>query len=897
MPDTGQAAGMRYMGGDYYGDPGSQRTYDTRTKTYSTNYNWLADQLRASGQYVGDEQNLTSQQQAAKQEAQRRLGAEDFAREQTIRRGRFTARPQEPGAPVGIEALKQESSNRQPGIEAAKQREIDLARSRASTTREEAGVIANMLRSPTSSITQRGIERGYELVSRHDERFRPEHIATKYTTYAEFNRAYPSFAPKAYYPEQTIKDIGQTVRVQHSAMYANLGNQSLPKTYGNRYDIYSNASIEAGRERVFAGQEAERYRESQRQKADYAKKYWEKLSPAEKLTSGVDVVASGLFTGSAKSILSGKQKLFSPEQVYEEHIKSVRESQKHGYAGGFASKVTRNEAAIVAASATAAGAGLGIMARVSPYAAKITGLGLAGYASYDIGKAAYQGRKEEALSGGLAFVAATPFVKTGFYAGKETKLPTYRQMFGYSKQVRVSALKESLISETAIKPPKIVYEQAPKSSTYRKMFGYSKEQRVKQLRSQLISETEIKPNVPSVLSESIVPKGYGKSSFGDKGMIPKPETGDRVILIGKQAQRARQVSYETKYTNEYKPNMADYVEDIKADLARLEGKPTKPGSKTLKSLGQWDFAKNKFIRTPEAEARASRSTSASSIFDRMEKRTQLKEKLKEVESVEYNMPTVQEPTNSPMKVKMTSSVIDLSGSGKAKAPYFAKRLTGKTIKKIGLVQRTQTIQIQRERQVLAQRPKFGLYEGYQKRLQELSPTKTTTGIRSRGLYVPMSQQKQASVSIAEQKHINILKGAQGSLSSSIQGLRQIQGIGQGQMIRQDMQQKQTQSQIQRQIQKQIQKQTQRQVLREPVRMETPGRKYKPPEPHIKSPSKLSGAFKKQSVMGKSKFGKFTTSLRGKTVQQIEAELRGKKTTRKAGKRKTTKRTSKRKSRK
>lgn len=189
---TGQAAGMVYLGGDYYGDPGSQRTYDTRTKTYSTNYNWLVAELKKESRYVGDTGQLTSQQQAEKQAAERRLGAEDFAREQTVRRGRFTARPIEPGATVGVEAAKQAEKE-------AYQARVSFGQSERATTPSEALSIQRMLRSPTAQFSsQATAQKGYELAYRHDRRFAPEHVqATLSPKYAP--------TPREQYPGQFSK--------------------------------------------------------------------------------------------------------------------------------------------------------------------------------------------------------------------------------------------------------------------------------------------------------------------------------------------------------------------------------------------------------------------------------------------------------------------------------------------------------------------------------------------------------------------------------------------------------------------------------------------------------------------------------------------------------------------
>jgi len=235
MPDTGQAAGMRYMGGDYYGNPGTQRTYDTRTKTYSTNYNWLADQLRASGQYVGDNQPLTSQQQAAKQEAQRRLGAEDFAREQTIRRGRFIVGQRGPGAPVGVEAAKAAEKR-------AYEAKVQFGRSFQATTPGEAEAIKKMLRSPTAQFASQEVaQRGYELAARHDRSFAPEQVRAGYLAQVESVQERQTVDAKTYFQRQASKRLGiptydplqqiheaQRKQIKPDRVYVKIGGRNVP---------------------------------------------------------------------------------------------------------------------------------------------------------------------------------------------------------------------------------------------------------------------------------------------------------------------------------------------------------------------------------------------------------------------------------------------------------------------------------------------------------------------------------------------------------------------------------------------------------------------------------------------------------------------------------------------
>jgi len=310
--------------------------------------------------------------------------------------------------------------------------------------------------------------------------------------------------------------------------------------------------------------------------------------------------------------------------------------------------------------------------------------------------------------------------------------------------------------------------------------------------------------------EAAVPPGYGPASFGGKKLIPTAKKGIKAELTEKQARRAKQVEEETKYTREYKQNVADYVEDVRVELAKLEDKTIPQQAKKLKDLGKWDFAKRKFIRSPEAEAISSRSKSASSIFGRMEKRAELKEMLKVLESVEYQMPSIRGKVKSPIKFKPANQVIDMSRSQAIKSPYIAKYFIGKEVKKIGLVQRTQTIQIQREKPVLAPRPEFGLYEGYNKRLVDFS-NKLNTG-QLKGRFVPMSISTGRQATIAEQKHSELIKDIQKQHSSSIQRVREVQGVFQGQAVGQAQRttQKQTQSQAQKQIQKQKQRQVQKQ---------------------------------------------------------------------------------------
>jgi len=315
-----------------------------------------------------------------------------------------------------------------------------------------------------------------------------------------------------------------------------------------------------------------------------------------------------------------------------------------------------------------------------------------------------------------------------------------------------------------------------------------------------------------------VPLGYGRSSFPEskpslygKKTPQESKLISQIELTKKQLQRSKQVLEEETYRKEYKPNVSDYVEDVRVELARLEDNIIPQQAKKLQDLGKWDFSKGKFIRSPKAEAIASRSKSASSIFDRMEKRAELKEMLKVLESVEYQMPRIRGGEKSPIKVRPAKSqIIDMSRSQAIKSPYMAKYFIGSDVKKIGLIQRSQTLQIQREKPVLSPRPEFNLYEGYNKRLADIS-NKLNSG-QLKGKFAPISISSARQSTIAEQKHSELIKNIQKQHSSSVQRVREVQGVFQGQAVGQAQRttQKQSQSQSQKQIQKQMQQQTQKQ---------------------------------------------------------------------------------------
>lgn len=113
--------------------------------------------------------------------------------------------------PIGIQAMEvsELQAAGKPGVESAKSREISLAQIRKGTTYEEYKAMANLAGSPTSSITQQGINKVQALYPYFDRTNQPLQIAEKATPTAEFNKAYPYFSKTAYYPEQRIIEYQQ----------------------------------------------------------------------------------------------------------------------------------------------------------------------------------------------------------------------------------------------------------------------------------------------------------------------------------------------------------------------------------------------------------------------------------------------------------------------------------------------------------------------------------------------------------------------------------------------------------------------------------------------------------------------------------------------------------------
>jgi len=205
------AAGMVYLGGDYYGDPGTQITYDARTKTYSSgNYNWLVSQLQAQGKYVAPGQtNLTPEQQAAKAYSERSTERTSFEQEQKIGLQRLKSaavsgqiRTAGQGAIVGIEAAKESER-------AAYKERVSFAQSQEATTPSEALAIQRMLRSPTAQFASQEVaQRGYELAAKYDRKFAPEQVrATLAPQYVPQTQE-PQRAPSRFFYPAPKEQIG-----------------------------------------------------------------------------------------------------------------------------------------------------------------------------------------------------------------------------------------------------------------------------------------------------------------------------------------------------------------------------------------------------------------------------------------------------------------------------------------------------------------------------------------------------------------------------------------------------------------------------------------------------------------------------------------------------------------
>jgi len=327
-----------------------------------------------------------------------------------------------------------------------------------------------------------------------------------------------------------------------------------------------------------------------------------------------------------------------------------------------------------------------------------------------------------------------------------------------------------------------------------------------------------------------------------------------------QLQAIKRVQKESIVEKEYKPNISDYAEDIRAELKRLEGHtPSFKQSRVIKNIGAWDFKLNKFVRTAEAEARASKVKSSSDIFNIMERRNLLKEKLKILESTEYNMPTVRK--EQPDFIRKHSKIIDLSKSQHTeKTNALASILAGHKTRRIGLVQRTQTVQIQREKPILAPRPKFGLEEGYHTTLNQLKAASKTqqsqvnailqslgAGVAQTQGYALKTRQTQglSQAQIQHQQFIQKIIQAQQQLQGMTQTQLQVQSQLQGQSQIQGVLQKQTT------LQRQIQQQKQRiryEPPREPARRQPPEKRIILKIPSFKS--QLANVAKARKKKGK-----------------------------------------------
>jgi len=363
---------------------------------------------------------------------------------------------------------------------------------------------------------------------------------------------------------------------------------------------------------------------------------------------------------------------------------------------------------------------------------------------------------------------------------------------------------------------------------------------------------------------SAVPKSYGKSSFGGSEMIPKTSPKTTQFLSKKQIQRVKAVKAENEVNKDYIQNVSDYIDDIRVELTKLNPSPKSKGTRTVKSLGTWDFKLNKFVRTGAAEARASTAMKAKDVFDIMERRNVLKAKLQELESGFYEVPEISKPQVTIFKPKPRTTILDLSRAKKGKTVNpMASFLASVKAGDISLVQRIrpqELIQIQKPKPTVSPRPKFNTQEGYYKKLTELSPTKTqniqneilrnilgisSVSILKSGVGSIKGQKLIKSNIQSNIQHVTNLQG-----NAFIQAVTQAQGQTQGQLQGQFQGLKTQQITLQRQLQVQKQRITQKtKTPTEPIK-KPPTEKNPPPLKIPSFKSKVNDIAKRRKKKGK-----------------------------------------------
>jgi len=184
------------------------------------------------------------------------------------------------------------------------------------------------------------------------------------------------------------------------------------------------------------------------QKAAYVNQWWEKQPIQNKIVIGADTVLRKSISNTADFVLGNRVPSFEI-QAYENVKGKQTAYQESGYWGGLGKNIMGNEAALVAGSGLAAGAGLGLVSqipRVGPAIATVAGAGAVGFGVTDIAGKMQKGDVRGALTEGLGFMATAPFASAGFgmvggrtisFTNIKDKLPAVS--FGKPKGVIIEA--------------------------------------------------------------------------------------------------------------------------------------------------------------------------------------------------------------------------------------------------------------------------------------------------------------------------------------------------------------------------------------------------------------------------------------------------------------------------